>query len=311
MRPGIPHHLARHSSEATALSRAKNWCFTLNNYTEESVQRMKLPNPHIRYLIAGREIAETGTPHLQGFVSFKARKRLSQVVTLIGQCHLSVTRCVAASIEYCKKDDDYFEVGVAIETRGNNNADRASLEEFKNAVKEGLTDMREVREQFSDVYSKHFRFVSEYIADQRTGFVFDFHPLRDWQIEMYAVLRREPDSRMIYFVVDETGNSGKTWFAHYFCHMQEDAQVLCPGKKADMAFALCDVPRAVFIDCPRSKQGEFLQYDFIEEVKNGYVWCSKYESRFKVFKTPHVVVMLNEHPDMSKLSTDRYKIIVV
>jgi hypothetical protein len=33
------------------------------------------------------------------------------------------------------------------------------------------------------------------------------------------------------------------------------------------------------------------------------------ESRVKKFKVPHVVVVMNETPDMGKLSPDRYKII--
>ena len=291
--------------------RALNWCFTLNNYSSEDCLRLAGLTEHVLYLIAGREVSDSGTPHLQGFVKFKKRLRFGQVIALLGQCHLTVTRSVAASVEYCKKDGDFFDIGVFEERRGNRDNDRHSLEEFKLAVKDGLRDLKDIREQFSDVYSKHFRFVTQYIADQRTDFVFEEHPLRGWQIEMNRVLKGPIDKREITFVVDLTGNGGKTWFAHYYCFVHENAQVLCPGKKADMAYALHECPRVVFIDCPRSKQGEFLQYDFIEEVKNGYVWASKYESRFKIFKTPHVVVCMNEHPDMLKLSLDRYNVIEI
>ena len=67
----------------------------------------------------------------------------------------------------------------------------------------------------------------------------------------------------------------------------------------------------VLFDCPRSKQGEYIQYDFLEEVKNGYVFSGKYEPRIKRFKVPHVVVAMNEYPDMEKLSADRYNIITI
>jgi len=76
-----------------------------------------------------------------------------------------------------------------------------------------------------------------------------------------------------------------------------------------MAYVLDPLSKIYFFDCPRSKQGEFIQYDFLEEVKNGYVFSSKYESRNKVFPSPHVVVFMNELPDMTKLSKDRYEII--
>lgn len=65
----------------------------------------------------------------------------------------------------------------------------------------------------------------------------------------------------------------------------------------------------MFVDAPRSKQGEFIQYDFLEDVKNGYVFSTKYESRVKTLDNVHVVVNMNETPDMSKLSADRYHII--
>jgi len=58
----------------------------------------------------------------------------------------------------------------------------------------------------------------------------------------------------------------------------------------------------------KSKQGDFIQYDFLEELKNGYVFSPKYESKNKSFPTPHVVVLMNEIPDKSKLSEDRYNI---
>lgn len=84
--------------------------------------------------------------------------------------------------------------------------------------------------------------------------------------------------------------------------------IIVPGKKADMAYVVQEECRVFFLDCPRSKQGDFIQYDFIEELKNGYVFSPKYESRIKKLKTPHIVVLMNEQPDMSKLSMDRYSI---
>jgi len=76
-----------------------------------------------------------------------------------------------------------------------------------------------------------------------------------------------------------------------------------------MAYTLNETNRVVFFDAPRSKQGEFVQYDFLEEIKNGYVFSGKYESRYKRFNPPHVCVAMNEYPNMQMLSEDRYTII--
>jgi hypothetical protein len=67
--------------------------------------------------------------------------------------------------------------------------------------------------------------------------------------------------------------------------------------------------RVFFLDCPRSKQGDFIQYDLLEELKNGLFFKNKYESRMVELAPPHVVVLMNESPDPTKLSADRYTII--
>ena len=55
---------------------------------------------------------------------------------------------------------------------------------------------------------------------------------------------------------------------------------------------------------------EFLQYSILESLKDQMIISTKYQGRTKILrKVPHVVVFTNEHPDMTKLSIDRYKII--
>lgn len=78
-----------------------------------------------------------------------------------------------------------------------------------------------------------------------------------------------------------------------------------------MAYALDLSTTVLFVDAPRSKQGEYIQYDFLEEAKNGYVFSPKYESRMKILPKMHVCVFMNERPDMHKLSQDRYHIIEI
>lgn len=284
------------------MSRAKHWCFTLNNYTESDVDRIVDGASGFDYIVFGKEVGDSGTPHLQGFVSFPTRVRRNVCVDKIGQAHFTVARHIDNAIQYCKKDGDFIELGTKPLMPGARN----DLEQFKAAVKSGCLDMRLLRDDFSEVLAKYPKFAYDYVQDYMPKKIVDFHPLRPWQQALYDSLKLEPDPRKIFFIIDPQGNAGKSWFGHYYCFLHDNAQVLLPGKKADMAYALNPLVRVLFIDAPRSKQGDFLQYDFLEDVKNGYVFCSKYESRVKHLKAVHVVVFLNEEPDQNKLSADRY-----
>lgn len=292
----------------TSMSRAKNWCFTLNNYTQADVDRLANLGTSAAYVVFGREVGENGTPHLQGFIAFDERKRLQQVKAVIGgNPHVEVARNIPAAIQYCKKDGDFEEVGELPGGQGR----RSDLDSFKEAVKGGLMSLKEIRETHSEVYSKHRRFVYEYLADHSPDKVLEDHVKTPWQRELDDILAEDADDRTVVFVVDYQGNAGKSWYAHHYCKHHEKAQVMLPGKKADMAYALESDTTCLFVDAPRSKQGEYIQYDFLEDIKNGYVFSTKYESRVKQMSKCHVVVMMNEYPDMTKLSQDRYRIIEV
>jgi hypothetical protein len=291
------------------LPRAKHWCFTLNNYTDDDVERIKgLVESGLgySYICFGKERGEDNeTPHLQGFLSLETKANINRLKTEVSdRAHFEIARAIQASIAYCEKDGEFTERGVRPRGRGS----RSDLEAFKNDVKNGMFDMREIREKHSAVYSRCFRFVIEYIADHRQNRDIANHELFNWQKDVLHFIDQEPDDRTICFVVDVEGNNGKTWFSHWVSSQREYVQVIQPAKKVDMAYALDSTTRILFVDTPRSKQGEYVQYDFLEDCKNGYVFSTKYESRVKQLSKMHVIVLMNEMPDMTKLSHDRYKI---
>lgn len=290
------------------MSRGKNWCFTLNNYTEHDVEKLQkvVEEEKCSYIVFGKEIGESGTPHLQGFIYFDKRVYLTEIRRLISdKAHYELARLVPNSIEYCKKDGDVFEAGVEPSKQGK----RTDLDEFKKDVQNGLLNFKEIREKHSLIYAKYKSFVMEYVTDNAPRRNFPDYPLHDWQEELLEKLNKDPDDRTIQFVVDLSGNNGKTWFAHWYSSKHKDVQVMSPGKKADMAYLLRTDIRVLIVDAPRSKQGEYIQYDFLEDVKNGYVFSPKYESLVKTLNNVHLVVMMNEHPDLTKLSADRFDII--
>lgn len=285
-----------------------NWCFTLNNYVpdDEQILRDLFEDGSATYLVFGREIGESGTPHLQGFIAFSKKHRFQGVTRMIPRAHLSRARMPHEAAEYCKKDGDYEEFG-DMTKRGKRN----EMEEFKKDVRAGMLSMRDLRDKHSNIYARYKHFCVEYVADNTPKPTIDYHELRPWQQNLYCLLLQPPNRREIFFIVDLNGNQGKTWFAHYFASLIDNTQVIVPGKKADMAYILDEQTVYFFFDAPRSKQGEFIQYDFLEELKNGYVFSPKYESRVKSFQKCHVIVLTNEFPDMTKLSADRYNVITL
>lgn len=93
------------------MARARNWCFTLNNWTQEEYNNV-LALPEVHYLIVGKEVGEQETPHLQGYVQWQKRQRFNTVKRLLPRAHLEVARGSADSnVEYCSKGGDFVTQG--------------------------------------------------------------------------------------------------------------------------------------------------------------------------------------------------------
>lgn len=290
---------------------ACRWSFTLFYDDEAELVNVseELSKPSVRYAVYGKEICpKTKKPHVQGYVSFQKPKRFSAVKKVLGQqAHVEVsTRSEEENFRYCSKDGDYQEYG-----RRSNPGKRTDLDLFCDDVKQGNFDLVELRDKHRSVFARHSRFCLDYIQDYLPKAEVETFPLYKWQQDLNEYLKLPPVDREILFYVDESGNSGKSWFCKYYRSLHDHVQIIKPGKFADMAYQLFPILRVLFLDCPRSKQGDFIQYDFLEALKDGLVPSGKYESRMKEYGPVHVVVMMNEYPDQSKLSIDRYNIKII
>ena len=292
----------------------RHFTFTINNYTDNDIGKLLSLAPSCKYLVYGKEVGDAGTPHLQGFVSFSSPRRFKPVAALIGG-HVEVARNPRAAAIYCKKDGDYQEHGVCPEDSRKGQGKRSDLDDLADAIAAGETDRKKLRQTHRSVCAKYPNFVTQLIVDTINVPKVQPHPLRPWQQELNNILRLPPHQREIIFVVDRKGDAGKSWYVNYHMDLYANSINILPGKKADMVYAFMSMLtpnlRVVFVDAPRSKQGEFIQYDFLEELKNGSVFNTKYQAQMLRFMLVHVVVMMNEHPDMEKLSADRYHIINV
>lgn len=88
------------------ITASKNWCFTLNNYTDEMLALLA-PILELNKYIYGFEVGEQGTPHLQGYVEFTDKKRPSEYIK-IKQIHWTKSKGTRdENITYCSKDGNY------------------------------------------------------------------------------------------------------------------------------------------------------------------------------------------------------------
>lgn len=100
-----------HKFNLIMAQRSRQFCWTLNNWTEEEVETIKGLHG-LKYQVFGREIGANGTPHLQGTTCLINNKTFTAFKAFFGpRAHIEICKDLKASIEYCKKDGDWEEWG--------------------------------------------------------------------------------------------------------------------------------------------------------------------------------------------------------
>lgn len=95
------------------MSRKRNFIFTLNNYTDEEVEFFK--NIECRFIQFGKEVSDSGTPHLQGMVCFVNQRTISCLKKKISpRAHWELMRGeISENLTYTGKDKNIFRKGDA------------------------------------------------------------------------------------------------------------------------------------------------------------------------------------------------------
>lgn len=180
-------------------ARAKAWCFTLNNWTEEERESLWSNELDIRFLCYGEEQApSTGTPHLQGYVQFYRQLYGTTVKRVAGleRAHLEPARStLAKNREYCSKDGAYVERGKPMMA-----GYRTDLEACRDMILDGCTE-REMALFMPHAYAMHFRAFRK-MAEMFGKDEYEWDPPVPWRKGL----------KLIFFV-GPTG-SGKSHRAH-------------------------------------------------------------------------------------------------
>lgn len=127
-------------------NRGRKWCFTLNNYTaaEEKHITDTVDEGTATYVCFGKEIGDSGTPHLQGYVEFPKKLRFGSVRKILPRAHIEKAKTQKEAIAYCKKDGNWIEKGT-IQVSGR----RVDLELIRSDIASGASEISIADKYFS------------------------------------------------------------------------------------------------------------------------------------------------------------------
>ncbi len=250
---------------------AKNWCFTLNNWTVKDADVFEdEAHEEVPILIMQSEIGEENkTPHLQGYLQFAEKHRpLDFYANLLGHKRTS-WRVAKGSKEqnmvYCSKNETWD---------GN------------------LRYRRGLPRELMKLTRAHMRPNQLAIADD------------------YVEFEDELFGREIHWYWEGKGGWGKSILMKYMVD-QMGAIVLGGANKDSLYGVASYVekhgegPPIVIFDVPRVNKGG-ISYQSLEKIKDGCFFNGKYESGMVRFNSPHVIVFANVQPEYDKLSNDRW-----
>lgn len=248
---------------------SKYWCFTLNNWTIKQMETLCTDFAKLSVdAIVGKEIGESGTPHLQGYVEFKQKTRpLEKLGEWAKKAHWEKRKGKGPqAAAYCAKDGNYKEYGdmhVPI-----------PLEKIT------YGDLRPSQQRIADMFKER--------EDPK------------WGRKIHWFWEREGNwgkSVLATYLVDQCRAievSGKA--ADAKCGIAAYVEANGEG------------PPIVIMDVPRTRGSEYISYEAIESIKNGRFFSSKYESGMVRFNKPHVICFANEPPCVERMSVDRWVI---
>jgi len=140
--------------------RKRAFRFTHNNYTDTTLE----DELDCKYIIYGKEVAPTtGTPHLQGFVSFATMKTLKQVRSALIGCDVRIADYPEDAITYCKKDGDYKERGSWVSNKKKGENEKERYKRARESAEQGKFD-----EIDADIYIRHMGNLKKIRAEKQT-----------------------------------------------------------------------------------------------------------------------------------------------
>lgn len=140
---------------------------------------------------------------------------------------------------------------------------------------------------------------------------------RPFQSKILEMMKATND-RKIDLIYDSHGNSGKSSFANRLEFEGRCYQILASKNTNEMCADLCDEleaamdtkPGMIFVDMERAADQDNMRAIFaaVERIKGGVCKDRRYKLRKVFFQSPPVVMFMNQLPDVTALSKDRWRL---
>ncbi|GAC77802.1 replication protein [uncultured marine virus] len=207
------------------ISPANKWCFTLNNYTSEEMAELANLFRGINCdWIIGKEVGDSGTPHLQGFIFFHAKGGIRPMEKVKNK-RIHWEKCKGTkeqNIIYCKKDGNFFFGGSNIE--------------------QWIKDIE--------------------LKTEVDNYRVTMPKYQPWMGNILKIISDPVDYRKMYWFWDKHGNIGKTEFQKYLFTNYERVIIL-GGSSMDMKNGIVDYhkkngyhPKTILINIPKSSRSK-------------------------------------------------------
>ena len=195
-------------------------------------------------------------------------------------------------------------------------------QEFKELLEKGkeVYEILGKGEVFEKALPKDMKEALNLYVMQGNNLIGENAELKPWQAELLEEIRN-PTDRHIIWVVGKACGEGKTWFQKYLKSLFGTRRVVYGINIKANTPSICHVlskqslaTADIFLfNLGKSKQKyDAVNYEVLEDLKDGAAFASKYNSQQLKIKTPNVVMVFsNEKPDTKQLAMDRWKLFYI
>ena len=144
--------------------------------------------------------------------------------------------------------------------------------------------------------------------------------LKPWQKDLLEYMNH-PTQRQIIWIVGKSCGEGKSWFQKYVKSVYGTRKVVSGinlrANTASICHVLSKQPLStadifLFNIGKAKKKTDAVNYEVLEDLKDGDAFAAKYNSQQLKIRTPNVVMVFsNEGPDTNQLAIDRWKLLYI